>query len=224
MMQRGRLWPRLAPFGESAWLVTLPGRPGPAMTARLQAMSAALEGVPGVRAIVPGMTTLLIQMHPGSGKPTLPDPAQSRLAGRPRDIPVVYGGNEGPDLDAVAQCTGLAPDQVIRLHSRARQTVLLIGFSPGFPYLGPLPKALHLPRRATPRATVPAGSVAIAGGQTGIYPRATPGGWHIIGRTPVTLFDPERNPPAYLSAGDRVRFRPISARDWEHFHGVPADW
>lgn len=126
------------------------------------------------------------------------------------DIPVAYGGADGPDLAAVAAATGLDPADVIARHAAAAHVVGMIGFAPGFPYLLGLPDALRLPRRAAPRTAVEAGSVAIAEGQTGIYPRRGPGGWHVIGRTAVDLFDPTRDPPALLRAGDRVRFVPVA--------------
>lgn len=122
------------------------------------------------------------------------------------DIPVHYGGTHGPDLPDVAQRLQLTENEVIDLHTATKYTVLMVGFLPGFPYLGPLPEALHLPRRDTPRLRVPPGSVAIAGGQTGIYPQASPGGWHLIGHTDFRLFDPAERPPARLQPGQRVRF------------------
>jgi len=122
------------------------------------------------------------------------------------DIPVRYGGEHGPDLSAVAERLQLTENEVIELHSSTAYTVQMVGFLPGFPYLGPLPEALRLPRRHTPRLRVPPGSVAIAGAQTGIYPQASPGGWHLIGHTDFKLFDPAEWPPARLQAGGRVRF------------------
>jgi KipI family sensor histidine kinase inhibitor len=126
------------------------------------------------------------------------------------EIPVLYGGEFGPDLDYVARHTQLAPERVIELHSSAEYLVHFLGFSPGFPYLGGLPAELATPRLEAPRTRVPAGSVAIGGSQTGIYPAASPGGWRIIGRTPVRLFDPDASPPALLAMGDRVRFVPVA--------------
>lgn len=126
------------------------------------------------------------------------------------EIPVAYGGTAGPDLPAVATATGLDPADVVARHVAAAHVVGMIGFAPGFPYLLGLPDTLRLPRRAAPRTAVEAGSVAIAEGQTGIYPRRGPGGWHVIGRTAVELFDPTRDPPALLRAGDRVRFVPVA--------------
>ena len=126
------------------------------------------------------------------------------------EIPVAYGGDDGPDLAAVAAHTGLDSEAVVRLHTTTDHVVGMIGFAPGFPYLLGLPAALEVPRRATPRTSVPAGSVAIAERQTGIYPRTSPGGWHVIGRTPRAMFDPRRDPPALLRAGDLVRFVPVT--------------
>jgi KipI family sensor histidine kinase inhibitor len=133
------------------------------------------------------------------------------------EIPVAYGGDDGPDLAAVAAHTGLDSEAVVRLHTTTDHVVGMIGFAPGFPYLLGLPAALSIPRRATPRTSVPAGSVAIAEHQTGIYPRSSPGGWHVIGRTPRAMFDPRRDPPALLRAGDLVRFVPVAGptRDGE---------
>lgn len=127
--------------------------------------------------------------------------------GRKVEIVVAYGGEAGPDLDEVAQALGMTPAEVVARHTAQPWRVLAIGFAPGFPYLGPLPPDLHLPRRATPRKSVPAGSVAIAAGMTGIYPAALPGGWHLIGRTDAVLFDPSASEPALLKPGDWVQFR-----------------
>jgi len=123
-------------------------------------------------------------------------------------IGVSYGGVDGPDLPEVAARTGLSEGEVVRRHAGVEYRVLVLGFVPGFPYLAEVPKVLDLPRRATPRIRVPAGSVAIAGRQTGIYPFATPGGWHLLGRTDAPLWDPRRDPPTLLVPGDRVRFIP----------------
>lgn len=134
---------------------------------------------------------------PGGEEATPPDEVE---------IPVHYGGMDGPDLEEVAARHGLAPADVIRLHTGAHYRVFMLGFAPGFAYLGPLLPALVTPRRATPRTRVPAGSVAIAGNQTGVYPLATPGGWHLLGRTAAVLWDPRRAPPALLRPGQFVRF------------------
>jgi KipI family sensor histidine kinase inhibitor len=123
---------------------------------------------------------------------------------------VRYGGEHGPDLQRVADHAGLSTTDVIARHAVAEYTVAMLGFAPGFPYLLGLDAALATPRLATPRTRVPAGSVAIGGAQTGLYPQASPGGWNLIGRTDRVLFDPQRDPPALLAPGDRVRFVPVA--------------
>lgn len=135
------------------------------------------------------------------------------------EIPVRYGGDHGPDLDAVAEHARLSREEVIAHHARAEYKVAMLGFAPGFPYLLGLDPALQMPRRANPRTRVPAGSVAIGGAQTGIYPRELPGGWHLIGRTPLVLFDPKRQPPCLLAPGDRVRFIAIDADEFTRLSG-----
>jgi len=122
------------------------------------------------------------------------------------EIPVRYGGSHGPDLAEVARATGLREDEVVAAHAGCEYDVRFVGFSPGFPYLAGLPERLHTPRREAPRSHVPAGSVAIAGAQAGIYPVRSPGGWNVIGQTDFILFDPARRNPATLAPGDRVRF------------------
>jgi KipI family sensor histidine kinase inhibitor len=141
--------------------------------------------------------------------------AASGPAPRLVEIPVCYGGDFGPDLGAVAEHCGMSADSAIALHSGADYLVHAIGFTPGFPYLGGLPDALRTPRRDTPRAHVPAGSVAIGGSQTGVYPVDSPGGWRIIGRTPIALFRPRAQPASLLMPGDRVRFTVISVSELE---------
>jgi KipI family sensor histidine kinase inhibitor len=130
------------------------------------------------------------------------------------EIPVCYGGEFGSDIADVAAHANLSVEEVIARHAGATYTVAMLGFMPGFPYLRGLPSELATPRRATPRTHVPAGSVAIGGAQSGIYPRELPGGWQLIGRTPLTLFDATRDEPALLRPGMRVRFVPIDARDF----------
>lgn len=126
--------------------------------------------------------------------------------GRLIDIPVLYGGEYGPDLNDVARVNGLTPEQVIDIHTSKQYLVYMLGFAPGFPFLGGMDKRIATPRHSTPRLQIAAGSIGIAGEQTGIYPLATPGGWQIIGRTMTPLFLPDKKPPTLLRAGDRVRF------------------
>ncbi|MGA9569146.1 MAG: 5-oxoprolinase subunit PxpB [Candidatus Acidiferrales bacterium] len=131
--------------------------------------------------------------------------------GRELKIPTCYGGEFGPDLNEVASLHALTPAQAIELHASVTYTVYFLGFVPGFAYLGELPEALATPRLNTPRRSTSPGSVGIAGNQTGVYPFATPGGWRLIGRTPIAMFRPDRKAMSFLSIGDRVRFTPISA-------------
>lgn len=131
------------------------------------------------------------------------------------EIPVCYGGDFGPDIETLAAHVRLGVDDVIARHCRNLYRVAMLGFAPGFPYLLGLDRTLEMPRRADPRTRVPAGSVAIGGAQTGIYPHETPGGWHVIGRTPLRLFDASREPPALLEPGIGIRFRAISAEEFK---------
>ncbi len=208
-------------MGDSALRLEFPQAPRLAIQARLRALSFLLEAdpLPGVMETVPAYTTLVVHYDPArlsyhqvvSWVRERIGRVEDSAARPPRriEVPVRYGGDSGPDLEAVAAATGLSPAQAIRLHAERVYTVFLLGFAPGFPYLGVLPRQLRLPRRASPRPRVPAGSVAIAGSQTGIYPIDSPGGWHWIGHTPLVLFDPRRELPFLFAPGDRVRFVPI---------------
>ena len=200
------------------------------VNARVHAAARTLRAamLPGLMDIAPTYATLLLRFDPftcsaydkfrnalsqalGAGNQEaspIPDVLREII------IPTCYGGEHGPDLDAVAKHAHLSPDEAIARHAAAEYTVAMLGFAPGFPYLLGLDAALHVPRRANPRTRVPAGSIAIGGAQTGIYPRELPGGWHLIGRTPLTLFDPERDPPCLLAPGDRVRFRAIDTDEF----------
>ena len=133
------------------------------------------------------------------------------------EVPVCYDPKFGFDLDEVSNHVGMSPEEVIEKHSSANYRVSCVGFTPGFPYLSGLPPELATPRRPVPRKQIPVGSVGIGGSQTGIYPTVSPGGWNIIGRTPLRLFDPRKTPPVLLCPGDRVRFRPISATQLQEF-------
>lgn len=131
------------------------------------------------------------------------------------ELPTAYGGEHGPDLETVAEHGGLSPSEVIDIHSSTAYRVYMIGFSPGFPYLGGMDEKIACPRLSTPRTRVPAGSVGIAESQTGVYPSASPGGWQLIGRTPVKLFDDEQDPPSLLQPGHFVKFAPVEAEDFQ---------
>ena len=145
---------------------------------------------------------------------------KTRRASRSIEIPVCYDPEFAPDLDDVGRHAQISTSQVVDLHSAAEYRVACIGFVPGFSFLAGLPKKLATPRRDTPRKEIPPGSVGIGGAQTGIYPLRSPGGWNLIGRTPLKLFDPAKTPPALLAAGDRVRFRPITREEFNAFAEV----
>ena len=131
------------------------------------------------------------------------------------DIPVIYGGEYGPDLDFVAQHNGLTKEEVIKIHSEPEYLIYMLGFTPGFPYLGGMDERIATPRQTSPREKIPAGSVGIAGKQTGIYPMDTPGGWQLIGRTPLALYDPHNSKPILLDAGMHVRFVPVNQKEYD---------
>ncbi|MHA7967451.1 5-oxoprolinase subunit PxpB [Paenibacillus sp. CAU 1782] len=131
-------------------------------------------------------------------------------------IPVLYGGEYGPDLEEAARHAGISVDEMIAIHSSADYLVHMIGFAPGFPYLGGMPKEIAVPRKAVPRQRVPAGSVGIGGVQTGVYPISSPGGWQLIGMTPLKLFHPDSSQPSLLKAGDLVRFKPIGSEEFRY--------
>ena len=199
---------RLRPAGERGLLVEVEELE---TVHRLHAALRRLD-LPGVVELVPGYRTVLIVADPeragvldelAAGLPGLELPPAGAVAGEAVEIPVSY---DGEDLPEVAGLTGLEADEVVRRHTAPEYTVAFLGFSPGFPYLVGLDPALEVPRRDTPRTSIPAGSVGLAGNQTGIYPTASPGGWQLIGRTEVTLFDPTRDPPALLAPGTRLRF------------------
>jgi len=213
--------PTLHPLGESAITLSWGTTVESALNDRVQAAARAIEAaaLPGVRELVPAYASLTVFYDPlhldaAALAPRLADLARAatgvetaQAAGREHLIPVRYAG---PDLDEVARQTGLSRAEVIRRHAERWYRVYLLGFAPGFAYLGDLDPALVLARRGIPRKRVPAGSVAIAGGQTAVYPLDTPGGWHLLGHTEVVLFDPERQPPSLLQPGDLVRFEPVS--------------
>ncbi|EOU9536757.1 5-oxoprolinase subunit PxpB [Cronobacter dublinensis] len=212
-MQRARCYL----LGESAVVLELEPPVTLASQQRIWGLVQRLEAVPAVVEVIPGMNNITVMLRePGTmaldaierlqrwweeSEAILPD-------ARRIEIPVVYGGEGGPDLADVARHAGLSEKQVVEKHSQVDYVVYFIGFQPGFPYLGGLAPELATPRRAEPRLSVPAGSVGIGGSQTGIYPLPTPGGWQIIGHTPLALFNPQKNPPGLLAPGDTVRFVP----------------
>ncbi len=216
---------RIDRFGEAALIITLGDRVDAAVNDRVQRLAAALGisavSVAGLGAPVPAYASVLLSFDPlvleeAAVRETIAAALEvADGAGLPADrvdvvrVPVRYGGPEGPDLAEVAARTGRSEADVVRLHAGVEYRVFCVGFVPGFPYLGLVPAELALPRRPTPRLRVPAGSVAIAGRQTGIYPADTPGGWHLIGRTDLPAWDPAREPPTLMEPGARVRFVPV---------------
>jgi KipI family sensor histidine kinase inhibitor len=222
-------------LGDSAVVVSLGNGIDSSMLPRVRALAEAIEGIraPAVLDVVPAFSAVAVYYDPvgfggyaakpfenvcrfirecasGEGRGAAPPPIPATV-----EIPVCYGGEFGPDLAAVAAHCGLTAEDVSLRHSRAEYAVHAIGFVPGFPYLVGLPAELQMARRATPRLSVPAGSVGIGGAQTGVYPMATPGGWQLIGRSPIQFFSPDRSPPSLLLAGDRVRFRAISREEFD---------
>ena len=181
---------------------------------KLWAFAAALEQYDRIEEVVVGMNNLTVFTRFDTDLATLADELQyvwehtavTDHQGKLVEIPVCYGGEYGPDLAEVAAFHQTDISEIVRRHTAQTYTVFMMGFQPGFPYLGGLPEALHTPRRAVPRTSVPAGSVGIGGSQTGVYPFASPGGWQIIGRTELPLFRADLNPPTLLAAGDQVRF------------------
>jgi KipI family sensor histidine kinase inhibitor len=189
-----------------------------ALAIQAEAIEGIVETVPTYRSLliiynpvilsVEGLGRRLIQIEEALQQTPLPEPKLTR-------IPVVYGGIYGPDLKEVARYRQISPEEVVRLHCSIPYLIYMIGFMPGYPYMGELPQSLVVPRLKTPRLSVPKGSVAIAQRQTGIYSMESPGGWQILGRTPLELFDPEKDPPALLQMGDFVQFYPIDEEEFK---------
>ena len=199
---------------------------------RRMALAVQAEAIEGIIETVPTYRSLLIIYNPvilpiedlkkrlkkiegGLQTTPLPEPKLTR-------IPVVYGGIYGPDLEEVAKYLHVSPEEVVQLHCSKPYLIYMIGFMPGYPYMGELPQALVTPRLKTPRLLVPKGSVAIAQRQTGIYSMESPGGWQILGRTPVELFHPEKDPPALLQMGDFVQFYQISEKEFHDWNSQSA--
>ena len=217
---------RIVPAGDSAIVIEFDERIDVAINRRVLALaeSIARARIPGVRDVVPtfrsaaiyfdplrtDVPALMTQLESDVRRPSVRDGGQ-RPAVR---IPVCYGGECGPDLEAVATCARIDPADAVALHCGRTYRVFMLGFLPGFAYLASVDERIAVPRLATPRTRVPAGSVGIAGAQTGIYPSESPGGWQLIGRTPVKLFDAERHDPFLLKPGDDVEFYPIDESDF----------
>jgi inhibitor of KinA len=208
-------------MGDRSLLVELGEKISPDVNRRVQELMLRLQQarLPGVREFAPGYRSLLVVFDPLALSPSELKARITDVAGRPDSdrlpqaklltVPVFYGGDYGPDLEWVAGHLGISTDEVIRLHTETMYRVYMIGFTPGYPYMGELPAALAVPRRSTPRTRVPKGSVGIAQRQTGIYSVESPGGWQIIGWTPIELFDPTRQLPSLLEMGDKVKFEAV---------------
>jgi inhibitor of KinA len=215
---------RIEPMGESAVLVTLGETVDRATAARARAIAVALDGDDRLGRAVPAYASVLVPFDPlalstdearsivegvAAGVPgpvvATTSEGQSRLV----EISVRYGGVDGPDLADVARLHDLRPADVVEIHAGTVYDAFFLGFAPGFAYLGPVAASIATPRLDVPRPRVPAGSVAIGGAQTAVYPTETPGGWRLIGRTDARIWDLDRNPPALIRPGDRVRFVPV---------------
>ncbi|RAP25832.1 Allophanate hydrolase 2 subunit 1 [Brevibacillus laterosporus] len=238
-------WPvQILPLGDAAVLVQFKsvGNESAEIYQLVQAFASHIEQhpFPGMIEFVPAFTSVAIYYDPVTVKQISNQKPESTayeivlnnvrrlLAGQTSqlevhtrliEIPVCYGGEYGPDLEEVAKYHQITPEEVIRIHTSAMYKVFMIGFAPGFPYLGGMSAELATPRRASPRLQIPMGSVGIGGEQTGVYPIVTPGGWQLIGRTPLALFRPKQNPPSYLQAGDTVHFRPIIQQEYLEWEG-----
>jgi inhibitor of KinA len=208
---------RLIPAGDALILIELDNVIDPAVNERVIAIAAAVErrGYGGVLDVVPTYRSVGVYFDPvrtnrgalvAGLEECAHEPSAVAESGRLIEVPVAYGGEDGPDLEAVADQTHLTEEEVIRLHTGRSYRVYMLGFVPGFAYMGSVDERLRLPRRQTPRVRVPARSVAIASFQTGIYPTETPGGWWILGRSLLEPFDAEREDPFLFRAGDEVRF------------------
>jgi len=218
---------RIVPLGDSAITIEFGNEIDPLINARTISFAKMVvdQGWSGILGIVPTYRSVTVFFDPFQwnlsvlakklrGLPR-PGPKESESNGTVHEIPVLYGSEWGPDLEEVAAFAGLRPADAIELHISMPYRVYMLGFSPGFPYLGPIPERLAMPRRSTPRTKVPAGSVGLADRQTGIYPSATPGGWQLIGRTPIVIYRKTGATPFLLKPGDLVRFKPIDRKEFD---------
>ena len=217
--------PLFFPAGDMAMVVELGDAISPQINRKVRSLTDALEqgGIPGVFDFLPTYRSVLVYYDPlqisssdvQEGIEHLLEITEEEDTGERHivHLPTLYGGKMGADIEFVAQHTGINEQELIRIHSGTDYLVYMMGFSPGFAYLGGLDGRLATPRLQSPRTEIPAGAVGIAETQTGVYPMASPGGWQLIGRTPLKLFDPTRERPVLLSAGDYVRFVPLASRD-----------
>lgn len=220
--------------GDTSLTVEFGNEISEAINAKIRAFSIALadSGIPGIVETVPTYRSLMIHYDPGV---ILYEPLVERLRGLlgnldrieipPSDvleIPVLYGGEMGPDLEFVAQHSGKTPEEVVKIHTSTEYLIYMLGFTPGFTYLGGMSEEIATPRLKTPRVKIPAGSVGIAGAQTGVYPIDSPGGWQLIGRTPVRMYDPHRETPILPQAGQYIRFYAIDQAEYDRIAAEEA--
>jgi KipI family sensor histidine kinase inhibitor len=221
----------VSPLGDAAVYAEFTDAFDLEVNAALQPIAAALRAraLPWIRDVVPALCGIAVHVDPDH--PALPPSLQEAFreelakafeqtgefarAGRLVELPVCYDLEFGFDLQEMSKILGLSEDEIVHRHTGGEHRVLMVGFSPGQPYIGGLDARLAVPRRATPRTRVPAGSVAVANAQTAVYSYETPGGWNVIGRTPLTVFDPAREPPSLFTPGDRVRFVPIARTQFD---------
>ncbi len=222
---------RLSPLGDAAVYVEFGDTLDLELNRSLQALAVAIRAraVPWIRDVVPALCGIALHFDPFH--PELPDSeiefcrelleecfksaSKFEDSGRTVEVPVCYDPFFALDIEEVAAATKLSAQNIQKMHTSAKHWVLMVGFSPGQPYIGGLDPKLSVPRRATPRTRMPMGAVAIANAQTAVYPYETPGGWSVIGRTPLTVFDPSRDPPSLFAPGDRVRFIAVSRNEFE---------
>ncbi len=218
---------RIRPAGDQALLVEFGTEISPEINLRVQEFShrAAVQKIPGIREIIPSYCSALVYYDPillsfadavSWAKEFLDSkPLETQASAPIKEVPVLYGGEYGPDLSFVAAHNQTSEEEVIRLHTGQTYLVYVVGFSPGFAAMGVVPPKVQAPRLASPRTKVPAGSVGIGGLQTGIYAVESPGGWRLIGRTPLNLFDLQKNPPSFFQAGDYARFYAIDEKEYK---------
>jgi KipI family sensor histidine kinase inhibitor len=218
--------PRFLSAGDAALVVEFGNAVDPAINHRVMRLGEAARAaaLPGLVDLVPTLRSLMVHYDPtvtsrraveAQLRDLMSDTGGAPVVGRLWEFPTLYGEEMGPDLEDVAKRTGLTPERVVELHAGTEYEAFMMGFMPGLAYLGIIPPELELPRRSEPRVRVPAGSVAIATNLTNVYSLESPGGWHLLGRTPVALFDLHRDPPVLLQAGDRVRFVPVGRDAYE---------
>ncbi len=219
-------YPKFLPMGDRAFLIRFGEEISEELNKKVRSLAILLSKNPiaGIEELVPTYRSLMACYNPLKISPEDLEKALRDLVDKigevelpePRiiEVPTVYGGKYGPDLEFVAKYHGLTPEEVIEIHANKDYLVYMLGFTPGFTFLGGLDERLHTPRLSTPRKKVPAGSVGIGGKQTGVYAITSPGGWRLIGRTYIKIYDPDRDPPILVKAGDYMRFIPIDEEEF----------